>query len=264
MTRGLRTILALCVAAWMPGAWAQTAVGDVASSASSWRYSVGARLYFQDQPDGQSSTKLKPMLGVAYGRWKIGSMASDDWLRFNSFRKEPSISYDFLDSRKIRFGVSVRIHNLSTQEGWDGFSGGRKTLRGRAQVTYLLDDRWAIGSELTTDLRNRGDGQTLSLGPSYTIPVDERSRLTFNAGVTWATSEHWRTSAGSGLPPDARLGAGPGAVGIGSSYRQLIAPRLSWFASIGKSWPVGDYADYAGPPRLTGQVGLQYHDKLGW
>ena len=260
-----RSSLALCVAACVSGAAsAQTAAEADASSSSSWRYSVGVRFLLQDRPDGQSSTKLKPMLGIGYGRWKLGSMVSDDWLSFNSFRKEPSISYDFLQSRKIRLGVSLRIHNLSSQDDWDGFSGGRKTIRGRVQVTYLLDDQWAIGTEFTTDLRNRGDGQTISLGPSYTMRLDERSRLSFNGGVTWGSAEHWRTAAGSLVPPDAPLGSGLGAVGIGSSYRHLISPRLSWFASIGKSWAVGNYADYTSSSGIKAQVGLRYHDQLGW
>jgi hypothetical protein len=152
---------------------------------------LGGRVKVADVTDMRGTLKLRPVIGLRYGRWRFGVGDASDWLRFSGYRKEATLSYDWLDSQRASLRLSLRVHNLATGEGVDAFEAGRHTLRGRAQFNYALTSRWSLGGELTHDLLDRGDGQTLGAGASYRWPLDPRRAIYFNGGVTWGSARHW-------------------------------------------------------------------------
>jgi hypothetical protein len=226
-------------------------------------YVVGARIRIADFANASGNTKLSPLLGFKYGRWKVGTNADiDEWLIFSGFRKEPTLSYDFFQSDRFKTAFSLRIQNLTTGEAFDFTEPGKKTLRGRALLNYKLTDRTYLGFELTRDLLNRGDGTTFSTGLSRMFPVNEKSIVIANAGVVWADGEHWRTS-NSTYAGSSALGAGFGLLGIGVSYRYAPSKNWAWYATTGLSRPIGQIANIRDASwQVGGQIGLMYFGKL--
>ena len=226
------------------------------------RYTLGLRLRSSDLSHLSGSSALRPVLGLRYGRWRIGIGDSQEWLRFNSFRKEPALTYQWIEKRDVSLGLSMRIHNLSTGQGFDLFEGGRKTLRSRALANARITDRWSAGIEWTQDLLNRGDSSSLGLGLAYAWPVTPHSELSLNAGVTWAPAEHWRTSQGAARVGAASLRTGTGSVGSGLSYKHSLSAQWAWYGSLGVNKDVGSVADLTGPHTLVnGQIGLLYFQR---
>jgi hypothetical protein len=226
-------------------------------------YVVGASIRIADFANASGNTKLSPLLGFKYGRWKIGTNADvDEWLIFSGFRKEPTLSYDFFQSDRFKTAFSLRIQNLTTGEAFDFTEPGKKTLRGRVLLNYKLVERTYLGLELTRDLLNRGDGTTFSTGVSRIFPVNEKSIVIANVGVVWADGEHWRTS-NSTYAGSASLGAGIGSLGVGLSYRYAPSKNWAWYATTGLSWPIGQITSIRDSSwQVGGQIGLMYFGKL--
>ena len=227
-----------------------------------WHYTLGLRLRADDINQDTHSAKFRPVLGLRYGKWRVGIGDGQEWLRFNSFRKEPTLSYQWLEKRDVSLGISMRIHNLNTGEAFDIFEPGRKTLRSRILTNFRVTDRWSAGIEWTQDLLNRGDSSTLGLGISYAWPLNDHSELSFNTGITWAPAEHWRTAAGMNRIGAGGLTTGTGAVGSGLSYKHSLTKRWAWYSTLGVNKEVGSVAKLSGPHSLVnGQIGVLYFDR---
>ncbi len=236
-----------------------TADSSAEEPPSEWRYTLGLRVRADDIHQETQSVMLRPVIGLRYGRWRMGIGDGQEWLRFNSFRKEPSLSYQWVEKRDVSLGVSLRIHNLTTGEAFDVFEPGRKTLRSRILTNIRLTDRWSGGIEWTQDLLNRGDSSTLGLGVSYAWPLSDHSELSLNTGLTWAPAEHWRTVAGVKRMGAGGLTTGTGSVGSGISYKHSLSRHWAWYSTLGVNKDVGNLAKLSGPHSLVnGQVGLLY------
>jgi hypothetical protein len=220
------------------------------SENSELTYVLGARIRISDFANASAGTKLSPLLGFKYGRWKIGTNADiDEWLVFSGFRKEPTVSYDFFQSDRIKTALSVRIQNLTTGEAFDFSEPGRKTLRGRALLNYKLADQTYIGFELMRDLLDRGDGTTFSTGVSHFFPIDKKSLIIANA-----TNASYAGSTS--------LGAGFGSLGVGLSYRYAPSKSWAWYATAAASQPIGEVANFRGSNwQVGGQIGVMYFSK---
>ena len=226
------------------------------------RYSLGLRIRADDINQDSRSAQLRPVLGLRYGPWRLGIGDGQEWLRFNSFRKEPSLSYQLVEKRDISLGVSLRVQNLTQSEAFDLFEPGRKTLRSRVISNVRITNRWSGGIEWTQDLLNRGDSSTLGLGVSYAWPVSDHSELSLNAGMTWATAEHWRTAAGVHRIGVTALATGVGSVGSGLSYKHSLSKRWAWYSTLGIQKDVGSVAKLTGSQHsINGQMGVLYFDR---
>lgn len=244
--------------------WAQSdpASSEVEEAAPVLHYTLGLRMKADDINQDTRSAKLRPVVGLRYGRWRVGVGDGQEWLRFNSFRKEPTLSYQWLEKSDFSLGLSMRIHNLNTGEALDVFEPGRKTLRSRVLGNVRLTERWSAGVEWTQDVLNRGDSSTLGLGISYAWPLTERSEISVNSGVTWAPAEHWRTAAGIYHAGAEGLTTGIGAVGSGVSYKHSLTKHWAWFSSLGLNKAVGSVAKQSGPHSLVnGQIGVLYFER---
>jgi hypothetical protein len=239
-----------------------TAKPDTPEAATPWNYTLGMRVRADDINQASRSAKLRPVLGLRYGRWRVGIGDGQEWLRFNSFRKEPSLSYQWIEKNDISLGLSMRIHNLNTNESFDVFESGRKTLRSRVLANVRITDRWSAGVEWTQDVLNRGDSSTLGLGVSYAWPLSNHSELSLSSGLTWAPAEHWRTAAGIHRIGAGGLTTGTGSVGSGLSYKHSLSRRWAWYSTLGINKEVGNVAKLSGPHSLVnGQIGLLYFDR---
>lgn len=240
-------------AAAPPVAAAASAASAPENGASTLRYTLGAKIKFADFGEvNRDTAKLRPIVGARWGRWRLGIGDGTEWLRFSGFRKEPGLSYEGLESRRVRMGLSLRVLNMDTGQDFDPFEKGRLTVRGRGSANVDLNEDWTLGLDLSHDLLDRGDGSTMGLGLSRSWVLSESNLLLFSGGWTWATGEHWRSAYRDTEGADlAALGTGWGSVGLGLAWRHRIDAEWSWFAS-------------AGPSRAMGQVGSVVGSQWVW
>lgn len=227
-----------------------------------WQYSLGLRWQTDDVGTPASHALVRPMLGLRYGRWRLGSSTGEDWLRHASFLKLSNVEYQWLDTERIGVGLSARIQNLEDHAGFDGFAGGRNTVRARAHITYRLTPRWAVDGEITQDLLLRGDGTTMTAGLSYLWPVSDHSSLGLSAGMTWATGAHLKTRYRELSPPQGGWHAGVASLGAGLSWRYSFTPHWAWFATVGTNRTLGQLHQISPSTALwSGQLGLLYFSR---
>ena len=239
---------------------AETAVPQ--NAGHRWRYTLGLKLKTRDLADARTDVALRPVLGVRYGRWRLGHATGDEWLAFSGYRKESNLAYQLRDDERLKVALSLRIQNLQDNSSFDGFSSGKNTLRARVGANYQLSKRWSVGTDVTQDLMGRGDGTTLSVGASYGLPLSERSNISLSAGVNWATASHWATQMRLLSPPPGGWHSGLGSVGLGMGYRYALTPQWAWFGTVGSSRHLGQ-VDTVSPSTLSwsGQIGVLYFSR---
>ncbi len=249
----------MCKTRWLVLAFGVYLALSASAHGTEWSYVLGAKMRYALTPNFNQSTRLTPVFGLRYGRLKIGTESvAADWLGTSNSRRDPTVSYDFVKDPAWRFSVALRIQNVTTDESFDISVPGRKTLRSRFLVTHYIDQQTSIGSELTYDLLNRGDGVTGNFGASRNFFVNGHSVFTLGAGATWANKTHWRTVSAAYAGTE-NLGAGFGALQANLGYRYAMTPNWSWFANIGVSRPLGDVGAITGTKlRQNAQIGLLY------
>jgi outer membrane scaffolding protein for murein synthesis (MipA/OmpV family) len=217
------------------------------------------KLKTSDLANARQDLSLRPVLGLRYGRWRLGHATGDEWLAFSGYRKEANLAYQLRDDERLKVDLSLRIQNLEDNSSFDGFSSGKNTLRARVGANYALNKRWSVGTDVTQDLMGRGDGTTLSLGASYGLPLSERSNISLSAGVNWGTASHWATQMRLLPPPPGGWHAGLGSVGLGMGYRYALTPQWAWFGTVGSLRHLGQ-VDTVNPSALSwsGQIGVLY------
>ena len=262
--------LALCVGALPFSARAATAAPETPSSTPDtpedkshrWQYTLGLKLKTHDLSDARTDVALRPVLGLRYGRWRLGHATGDEWLNFSGYRQEANLAYQLRDDERLKVALSLRVQNLQDNSSFDGFSSGKNTLRGRVSANYQLDKHWSLGTDATQDLMGRGDGTTLSVGASYGLPLSERSALSLSGGVQWATASHWATQMRLLPAPQEGWRSGLGSVGLGLGYRYAFTPQWAWFGTVGTSRHLGQVNDIS-PSQLSwsGQIGILYFSR---
>lgn len=216
------------------------------------RYSLGLALRASDIGGDGQSFRLRPSIGLEYGRWSLGVLSADDWLGYSGLRKQSSLSYRLSDDAKWRTRLSLSAVNVNTGEGLSSLEGGRYTLRGRFSVGYQYSPSVQIGGDIAHDLLRRGAGTALSLGATRNIPWSENTMLSVSAGTTFGSADFW--NGDSTLQP---IRAGWGSVGLGLGMRQKLSSDWVWFSQVASSTPVGVLRD-AGATRtgLSGRIGF--------
>jgi hypothetical protein len=230
--------------------------------ASRWLYTLGVKLQSTNAANTSPSLTLRPVLGLRYGRWRMGHPTGTEWLNFSGYRRESNLAYQWRDDDRLKVGLSLRVQNLQDNSTFDGFSSGQKTLRGRVSANYKIDRHWSLGSDLTHDLMGRGDGTTLSLGAAYSLPLSDHSALSLSAGLNWASADHWATQWRQAPPTAEPWHSGLGSMGVGMSYRFALTPQWAWFGSLSSSHPLGQVQSVSpGSLSWQGQLGLLYFSR---
>ncbi len=255
----VRLIAVLILSLHWAGAASQTVSAEPIESPTHLAYTLGAKLKFSERLDNANQLRLVPVVGLRYGRWKVGANTDvDEWLAFSAVRKEPTVSYDFFSGDRFKTILSLRIQNLSTGEAFDFSEPGRKTLRGRLLFNYQVTNHTAAGLELTRDLLNRGDGTTFTAGVSRSFALTDRSTLGVNAGLTWGSATHWQT-INQKYVGAINLGSGLGSTGLGASYRYAPSKTWAWYGTVNANRSIGDVANIQGARWFTSaQVGVLY------
>ena len=226
-------------------------------------YTLGTRLKSNDMGDWQNTARVRPVIGLRYGKWQLGIGDGRAWRNLGQFGSEPTLSYQVMDKPDLNIGLSMRLHNVSTGESFDVFEGGKNTLRTRVMLHRKINQRWRLNADWTQDILNKGDSTTLSLGLSYAWPVFQQSELILHADSTWATAEHWRNSATPFKQGTIKfVPTGFEKVSAGLTFKQSISKHWAWYSSFAVSQPIAELKRISGAREIaSGQIGILYFQR---
>jgi hypothetical protein len=226
-------------------------------------YTLGSRIKSTDSESGQQSTRLRPVIGLRYGKWQLGIGDGRSWRDVGQFGSEPTLSYQLFEEPELTVGLSMRVHNVGTGETFDVFEGGKNTLRSRVMVQRKLNRQWRFNLDWTQDLLNKGDSTTLNLGVSYAWPVFKQSELILSANTTWATAEHWRnTSLILNKPATHSIPTGFQKMGAGLTFKQNISKHWAWYSSLAIAHPIQNLKQVQGSKEwMNAQIGILYFQR---
>ena len=237
-----------------------TEASPVISESDQLYYTLGTRLKSNDLGDWQNTARVRPVIGLRYGKWQLGIGDGRAWRNLGQFGSEPTLSYQVMDEQDLSIGLSMRVHNVSTGESFDVFEGGKNTLRTRVMLHRKINQRWRLNADWTQDVLNRGDGTTLNLGLSYAWPLFQQSELIFHADSTWATAEHWRNSGSQfKTGPLNLVTTGFQKVSAGLTFKQSLTKHWAWYSSFAISQPIAELKKISGSNEIvSGQIGILY------
>ena len=233
---------------------------SIIGEADQLSYTLGTRLKSNDMGDWQNTVRVRPVIGLRYGKWQLGIGDGRAWRNLGQFGSEPTLSYQVMDEQDLNIGLSMRVHNVSTGESFDVFEGGKNTLRTRVMLHRKINQRWRFNADWTQDVLNRGDGTTLNLGLSYAWPVFQQSELILHADSTWATAEHWRNSGSQFKTGSLNLvTSGFQKVSAGLTFKQSLSRHWAWYSSFAISQPIAELKRISGSNEIaSGQIGILY------
>jgi hypothetical protein len=225
-------------------------------------YTLGTRLKSNDMGDWKNTARVRPVIGLRYGKWQLGIGDGRAWRNLGQFGSEPTLSYQVMDEPDLNIGLSMRVHNVSTGESFDAFEGGKNTLRTRVMMHRKINKRWRLNGDWTQDILNKGDGTTLNLGLSYAWPVFQQSELILHADSTWATAEHWRNSAlYVKQGPLDLVSTGFQKVSAGLTFKQSISRHWAWYSTFAISQPIAELKKVQAREISSGQIGILYFQR---
>ena len=239
-----------------------TESASIIGEADQLSYTLGTRLKSNDMGEWQNTARVRPVIGLRYGKWQLGIGDGRAWRNLGQFGSEPTLSYQVMDEPDLNIGLSMRVHNVSTGESFDVFEGGKNTLRTRVMMHRKINKRWRLNVDWTQDILNKGDSTTLNLGLSYAWPVFQQSELIVHADSTWATAEHWRNS-GSQVKqgPLDFVSTGFQKVSAGLTFKQSISRHWAWYSSFAISQPIAELRKLQAREISSGQIGVLYFQR---
>ena len=242
-------------------AWAAEPTPTPAPEPERLSYTLGVRAKIGDLGDPLGSAKLRPRLGLRYGKWKLGIGDGREWLQFSGYIEEKGISYQVSKTSRWQVSASGRLFNASTGGRYDlnepDSLKGKLGIQATASVNYTLSPVLSVGVSVMHDLLGDGNGQTVGLGVSRTFAVDDNRVMYASAGITWGSAQHWQTAHDRGGYSSAQLGSGVGSVGFGLAYRHALSPSRAWYAKASTGYNLGQRRTlYGGRPTTSGEVGM--------
>jgi hypothetical protein len=226
-------------------------------------FTLGTRLKSNDLSNFDQTVKVRPVLGLRYGKWQFGLGDGTGWRNLGQYGNEPTLSYQLLEEPDLNVGLSVRGHNVSTGESFDAFESGRNTIRTRLMLNRKINQHWRMNLDWTQDILNKGDSTTLNFGFSYAWPVFQQSELIFHADSTWATAEHWRNSGVKYTTADlSRIPTGFQKTSTGLTFKQSLTKHWAWYMSYAISKPIAELRKLENSREMSaGQIGILYFQR---
>lgn len=217
------------------------------------RYLLGVAVVTSPEYDGASrrETKLKPLWAFKLGRVRISTSGSGSLLGFGREESAGGASTQFIDTDKLRVGVSLRVDSgrssgdASTTQGLPDV---RRTLRARFYTNYSLTKDLNVGVTLSQDLLGRHGGMTLGTDLGWRFYRSETLEWTSGIGISAGSAQNLRSYFG--VPESAVAASGKPAYDPGSGLRDLHL-GVGFIRPINKHWLV--YGN-AGASRLLGPV----------
>lgn len=214
---------------------------------------LGMVLAYKPAFSGSSDFKIKPELAgfLRYGRITISGAGGFATRRQDEV--ERGLDAELMRREGLRVNLSLRVDGgrlESSSEQLRGMGDIRTTVRARLGARWDVAPRWQLSASTSADALNRVGGYLVSAGVSYTLPLDERQRLGFGAGISGAGDRFMQAwygitpaqAAATGLPIY-RAREGLRDVNGGVTWRIEIDPQWSAFAGASGAVLLGGAAD---------------------
>jgi MipA family protein len=204
---------------------------------------------------GFSDLKLRPLLAVKVGRWRLSTSRANAIMSFATDTGGSGASTDLLNSERWQFGLGFRLDSgrkSSEAPRLAGLPDIESTLRARVYANYRITSQWASQTSASYDVLGRGGGLVVRQGLGYGMPfklMDMPSEWSVGVGVSWADGRQLNTRYGitaeqsqtTALPAfEAKAGLLDRSVGVG--FTTAVSPRWVLFGSVGWSELMGDAA----------------------
>ena len=246
MKAALITVLALACSAK-----AQAQQPEVESPSA--RYLLGVAVVTQPEYDGASKreTKLKPLWAFKLGRVRFSTSGAGGLLGFGHEESAGGASTQFIDTDKLRVGVSLRVDSgrssgdASTTRGLPDV---RRTLRARFYTNYSLTKDLNIGATLSQDLLGHHGGMTVGTDLGWRFYRSPTLEWTSGIGISAGSAQNLRSYFG--VPESSVAASGKPAYDPGAGLRDVHA-GVGFIRPITKHWLA--YGN-AGVSRLLGPV----------
>ncbi|MBW8847345.1 MAG: MipA/OmpV family protein [Burkholderiales bacterium] len=217
------------------------------------RYLLGASVVSQPEYDGATKreTKIRPLWAVKFGRVRISTSGSGSLLGFGQEEAAGGASTDFVNTNRLRVGVSLRMDSgrssgdASTTRGLPDV---RRTLRARFYTNYSLTKDVNIGATLSQDLLGRHGGMTLGTDLGWRFYRSPTLEWTSGIGISAGSAQNLRSYFG--VPESAVAASGKPAYDPGSGLRDIHI-GVGFIRPLSKHWIA--YGN-AGANRLLGPV----------
>jgi outer membrane scaffolding protein for murein synthesis (MipA/OmpV family) len=186
-----------------------------------------------------------PGFYLRYGRISI-SNAGGFVTRRNKDDIFRGLGLDMVRTDRVRVNLALRLDNgrrSRDSKALQGIDDVRRTLRGRASLTWQLDHGWKVSSGWNADLLGRGGGNVFDLGVSHDRRLSPR--ITWSVGASTNFADHRYLQSYYGVSASESVASGypaytPGAgfrdVALGTGWRMEINPRwvALWGGSVGR------------------------------
>lgn len=246
----LLLIAALGPAAVMAQEQDGVAAGDV-------RYLLGVALRHGPEYFGarQSSSDLKPLWALRWGRWRIATSGSSGLMGFGRETVDggAGASRELFRTDKFSLGFGLRIdsgRSSADSASTAGLPDVKRTLRGRLFTSVKLAPDWQLGGSLSQDLAGRQGGLVWSAELRHQLYRSAGGELSAGLGMAGGDSRYMQSYFGVPEGPAAeRLGRSyaPGAglrdVGLGLSYTRSVSKHWVCFSGLGVGRMLGTAAD---------------------
>lgn len=227
--------MALSANATAQGAPTATAPVEGTPGHSGFIWALGATLDNGASYAGSDrrSTGLRPVIGVALGRYTLSSGGGGALLDRDLDRAESGLSARLVDHGRMRLTGSLRFgggRKAGDEPRLQGLPEIRRTLRGRLGIVYDANDHWSFRSSLSQDLLGRGGGAILNNTARYELDFPPGTELALVAGLHLADRTYMRsffgvpsTLAGVTTPlPAFQPRAGVHSTEVGVDWRQNL------------------------------------------
>ncbi|MGM9480165.1 MipA/OmpV family protein [Roseateles sp. NT4] len=217
------------------------------------RYLLGAAVVSQPEYDGASKreTKLKPLWAFKLGRVRFSTSGAGSLLGFGQEDAAGGASTQFVDTDRLRVGVSLRMDSGRSSDDASttrGLPDVRRTLRARFYTNYSITKDFNVSANLSQDLLGRKGGMTLGADLGWRFYRSQTLEWTAGAGISAANGQNLRSYFG--VPESAVAASGKPAYEPGSGLRD-VHMGVGFIRPITKHWIA--YGN-AGASRLLGPV----------
>jgi len=217
------------------------------------RYLLGVGVVSQPEYDGASrrETKLKPLWAFKLGRVRISTSGSGSLLGFGREESAGGASAQFIDTDKIRLGVSLRMDSGRSSDDAStthGLPDVRRTLRARFYANYSITKDFNVGATLSQDLLGRKGGMTMGADLGWRFYRSPTLEWTSGIGISAGNAQNLRSYFG--VPESAVAASGKPAYEPGAGLRDVHA-GVGFIRPLSKHWLV--YGN-AGISHLLGPV----------
>lgn len=220
-----------------------------------FRYLIGASVrYGPDYWGAQgSSTALKPLWALRWGRWRISTSGSSGLMGFGRETVDggAGASRELFRNEKFSMGFGLRFDSGRSSDSASSTAelpNVRRTLRGRVFGSYTLAPDWQLGGSLSQDLAGREGGLVWSLDLRHQLYRSKGGELSAGLALSGGDSRYMRSYFGvpEGSPAIARLGRAytPGGglrdVGLGLGYTRALGKHWVGFTQLGVGHLLGE------------------------